>query len=713
MLLALAILLVPSVALASGHGATQAVSSPAEVCVDDDYTGATVGTTLNGSACGMGTVTFGTDAFATVTDGVNAVAAGGTIHVANGIYQEAVHITKSVNLVGQSLYAVIQAPNSVPVCTTTSYDWHAIVCVTGSVNVTIDTLTIDGLGKGGGNVRFIGVGFRDANGALQNSTILNIKETPFSGAQHGVGLVVYEGDGASHTFTVANNVFRDFQKNAMALYTDAAGTTLTATIDGNHIYGRKGTNKIAQNGVQVYAAAGTLNAEIKNNVIDGIAYDNTADTTKWVATSILNIFANANIHDNVITGTHMGIYAWDGSSTIANNDLTIEKIGVSATGIVVDDPPTVKPSPYTDAGTGHSPESALAPATFTATCNGNTVKFSGTDNTNTYGLTVYGGYGADVLAFTGSHNTITGFDYGAGFYQCDPAVGSCGTAVPSQAEMHHNVIQGNNHGAESTFTSVTVDLTKNWWGSATGPYHATDNPNGLGNDVTGALVFEPWCTDAYCTPYIPSLGDFNGDGVKEMTVFRASDGTWHIRGQGAFTYGMQGDVPVPGDYNGDGKDDIAVFRPSNGTWYIHGQGAFAYGQKGDIPVPADYNGDGKTDLAVFRPSDGKWHIQGLGAFTYGQDGDIPVPADYNGDGKAEFAVFRPSNGTWYIRGIGAFPYGAAGDIPVPAHYQSSHDSIAVFRPSNGTWYLRGMGAVVFGTDGDVPSAPQVVPGMMP
>src|SRR5205085_10835831 len=76
--------------------------------------------------------------------------------------------------------------------------------------------------------------------------------------------------------------------------------------------------------------------------------------------------------------------------------------------------------------------------------------------------------------------------------------------------------------------------------------------------------------------------------------------------------GLNGDVPTPEDYDADNIKDLAVFRPSNGTWYYYNSGnntvgIIQWGASGDIPVAADYDGDAKADLAIYR--NGAWWIR--------------------------------------------------------------------------------------------------------
>jgi PKD repeat protein len=130
--------------------------------------------------------------------------------------------------------------------------------------------------------------------------------------------------------------------------------------------------------------------------------------------------------------------------------------------------------------------------------------------------------------------------------------------------------------------------------------------------------------------------------LDNIGVFRPSTGTWYL--ENSFTgvtykklrFGIADDIPLVGDFNSDGISDLTVFRPSTSNWYIdtNQNGATdiqrRFGIFGDVPVTGDYNADGKTDLAVYRPSTGTWYIDTNlnGAtdisFRYGIENDIPV-----------------------------------------------------------------------------------------
>jgi hypothetical protein len=121
-----------------------------------------------------------------------------------------------------------------------------------------------------------------------------------------------------------------------------------------------------------------------------------------------------------------------------------------------------------------------------------------------------------------------------------------------------------------------------------------------------------------------------------------------------FFYGAPTDIPVVGDWNGDGIDTIAVFR--GGKWYQDddGDGRFTerdltatFGQQGDKPVVGDFDGDGVAEVAVFR--NGVWYIDTNHNRTIdgddavvrmGRAGDQPVVGDWDGDGRFEPGVFR-------------------------------------------------------------------------
>jgi uncharacterized delta-60 repeat protein len=233
---------------------------------------------------------------------------------------------------------------------------------------------------------------------------------------------------------------------------------------------------------------------------------------------------------------------------------------------------------------------------------------------------------------------------------------------------------------------------------------------------------------------VPVPGDYDGDGIQDLAVFRDGAGDWFTRKvyltgcapmdcTAQVHFGLPGDVPAPGDFDGDGITDRAVFRPSEGNWYIlfssGGYTGLHFGQNGDLPVTGDYDNDGKSDVAVIRRENGlmTWFVlqssnnQFIG-IQFGLDSDKAVPADYTGDGKTDIAVWRASEGNWYTlsnyTAFSALHWGMAGDIPEPADYDGDGKAdFAIYRPSELTHYARAShdGSLISyyaGTEADIP-----------
>jgi hypothetical protein len=125
-----------------------------------------------------------------------------------------------------------------------------------------------------------------------------------------------------------------------------------------------------------------------------------------------------------------------------------------------------------------------------------------------------------------------------------------------------------------------------------------------------------------------------------------------------FSYGEHVDMPLVGDWNGDGIDQIAVYRL--GQWLLDSDGDGRWtkndemvelGELGDEPVVGDFNGDGIDEIGVIR---GDWWIidtDGDRRLTE-NDTRIYLPhkssdsqsviGDWDGDGKDEPGYYDAS-----------------------------------------------------------------------
>ena len=245
-------------------------SNGSEVWVDDDYC----------DVCPNGGHTWGTDAFATIQDGVDAVAVGGTVNIANGNYNATsspfVRITKPLSLVGESRDGVIIDGSG-----TSTISWAKGIHVTAN-NVSIENLTVQNFGA----VSYWGYGivFRD-----------------YAHDKPEEGFVYYDG-------CMVENVYS--QNNCYPMYAFCY-TNLTIC------------NCLIQNNLSdgMFIAKGSDNAVVTGNTVL-----NSGDHGIWVGGAgwCGPSCDNAIITDNYIDGAREGGISFVGSdgATISGNTIT-------------------------------------------------------------------------------------------------------------------------------------------------------------------------------------------------------------------------------------------------------------------------------------------------------------------------------------------------------------------------------------------------------
>jgi len=164
---------------------------------------------------------------------------------------------------------------------------------------------------------------------------------------------------------------------------------------------------------------------------------------------------------------------------------------------------------------------------------------------------------------------------------------------------------------------------------------------------------------------IPVAGKWSSTGYDRIGVFRPSNERWYmdVNGDGSLdrcgkdrcanlSVYQDGDLPVTGDWSGDGVTKVGLYRPSTGQWFLDRNGdkswdgcrrdlcissnvpaghSFGTVEAEDLPVTGDWNGTGKSKIGLFRPRTGEWLLDFNGnnqwdlyLRDFGYEGDIPV-----------------------------------------------------------------------------------------
>jgi parallel beta-helix repeat protein len=100
------------------------------------------------------------------------------------------------------------------------------------------------------------------------------------------------------------------------------------------------------------------------------------------------------------------------------------------------------------------------------------------------------GDGGGIVCAYGSQPTITSctisnndLDGVYSFGGASPIIHNC------------NITDNIGYGVNNTTDTVIIDAESNWWGDASGPYHPSTNPSGMGSLVSDYVDFSPWLTN--------------------------------------------------------------------------------------------------------------------------------------------------------------------------------------------------------------------------
>lgn len=124
-----------------------------------------------------------------------------------------------------------------------------------------------------------------------------------------------------------------------------------------------------------------------------------------------------------------------------------------------------------------------------------------------------------------------------------------------------------------------------------------------------------------------------------------------------FLFGGGRDIAVSGDFNGDGITTIGVFRDGLWTLDIDGDGRLntlhdrqvEFGEAGDVPVVGDFDGDGIDELAIVRgdkvfvDTNRNGHVDATDqVFQLESEEGSVIVGDFDGDGRDEPALHQPA-----------------------------------------------------------------------
>jgi hypothetical protein len=410
-----------------------------------------------------------------------AAQAGDRVQILPGIYEEQLDIAKNLTLDGAGEGAtIIRSPATLATYFTTPgpNNNYPVVYVHGANDVDIKDLTVDGMNRGSANYRFYGIAFWNAGGSVTSAEVLNVMDSAFSGAQHGVGVYAYNDIVGSYDIDMTDVLVDGYQKTAVAL----SGDGLTVDLTRVTVVGQGDTDVTAQNGIQVgYGAGGTLtDCDVSGNSYTG--------SGNWTASGILPLYGTSLAIDGAtLDGNQTSVYFIDMDGSLDGSTVTTPRgdaLYAYATGAKDGGSfARLAPQPFDSDLHGRGTRASVAVDITDS-------QFYGAGVTNSWGPSAYADGG--IVNFSVSGCYVSNWDWGVVAYEY------AGGTVTSH--VNDNVLAGNiSYGMYTNAVGkAEQDGTNNWWGDPSGP---NGFGPGTGDAVSDGIDFDPWKTaNIVCDP---------------------------------------------------------------------------------------------------------------------------------------------------------------------------------------------------------------------
>lgn len=256
-----------------------------------------------------------------ITRAVEVVESAGTVHISAGTFVEQVIVDgKRVTLQGQGEQTVIKSPTGMLAGSFTAGGavYRPVVMVTNSDQAVIRDLKVDGNDNGQNNGQFLGVGYYNASGTIENLDVVNVRISDSSGIQ--TGRAIYgRAEGDARQLNITNNRIANYQKNAIELH----GSSLTAVVADNTMDGGGETSVIGRNGIVIRDGA---SGSVVSNTVSGHHFVDTASAQAMASGILLYYSGVVTIGGNILSGNEAAIATLDAptGTSITGNQFRVD-----------------------------------------------------------------------------------------------------------------------------------------------------------------------------------------------------------------------------------------------------------------------------------------------------------------------------------------------------------------------------------------------------